>query len=362
MSLAVVKDLRSIRRYLTPDEIAAAETDMMSGFVLARSSAGLADSSIRIDVRNLELIRDWFERPLWEMEPADADRYFGSHIRKIAKQTRSGRAASLSIYFYYLEKRHSEEIYNIAGHAPECPLDDLNRPRGGQETMIRIPPPENVLTGLFDAWRTDLSSTRKFSTEARDYLAARLMSKVGLRIFETSMLDLDDIHAAVGSNRYSLLHVRFAKGSRGSGHRTRIIPLINGADPLLEWYVQEVRGGFEPPKFWDRPGAPLFCSERFCADGSAKRVTVASLRKGLNDAVLRYAPAWHGRITPHVLRHYCASELYRTGMDLIAIQELLGHEWISTTMRYVHVLRGHVEDAWTKASARTLARLTGGNA
>ncbi|WP_262387141.1 site-specific integrase [Streptomyces sp. TRM49041] len=42
------------------------------------------------------------------------------------------------------------------------------------------------------------------------------------------------------------------------------------------------------------------------------------------------------KLTPHVLRHFCASELYLGGLDLIAIQEVLGHSWIATTMRYVN--------------------------
>ena len=46
---------------------------MLAGFVVARASAGLADSTIRNDTGHLQLIRDWFGRPLWEMQPDDAD-------------------------------------------------------------------------------------------------------------------------------------------------------------------------------------------------------------------------------------------------------------------------------------------------
>jgi hypothetical protein len=57
----------------------------MAGFVLARASAGLADSTIRNDVSNLEQVRGWFERPLWEMRPADADLYFGKVMSSAAR-------------------------------------------------------------------------------------------------------------------------------------------------------------------------------------------------------------------------------------------------------------------------------------
>jgi site-specific recombinase XerD len=60
-----------------------------------------------------------------------------------------------------------------------------------------------------------------------------------------------------------------------------------------------------------------------------------------------------------VLRHYCASQLYLNGMDLIAIQEALGHAWVATTMRYVHVHRDHVEQAWAAAQQRAERRLEG---
>lgn len=46
-------------------------------------------------------------------------------------------------------------------------------------------------------------------------------------------------------------------------------------------------------------------------------------------------------------------------MDLIAIQEVLGHAWIATTLHYVHVHRTHVEDAWVAGQQRAAERLKG---
>ena len=62
-------------------------------------------------------------------------------------------------------------------------------------------------------------------------------------------------------------------------------------------------------------------------------------------------------MTPHTLRHFCASSLYQRGVDLKAIQELLGHEWLSTTTRYIHVHGDHIGRAWTEANQRIADRL-----
>lgn len=82
------------------------------------------------------------------------------------------------------------------------------------------------------------------------------------------------------------------------------------------------------------------------------------MRSGLAGAVERWLPAWESRLSPHGLRHFCASSLYARGMDLKAIQELLGHEWLSTTTRYIHVHDEHIEHAWAAANTRVTARLT----
>ncbi|WP_246608225.1 tyrosine-type recombinase/integrase [Paractinoplanes toevensis] len=61
------------------------------------------------------------------------------------------------------------------------------------------------------------------------------------------------------------------------------------------------------------------------------RAGANALRTGPADAVLRWLPAWQGRLSPHGLRHFCASSPYARGVDLKAVQELLGHSWLSTT-------------------------------
>ncbi|WP_405498359.1 tyrosine-type recombinase/integrase [Streptomyces sp. NBC_00096] len=70
-------------------------------------------------------------------------------------------------------------------------------------------------------------------------------------------------------------------------------------------------------------------------------------------------PGWGDKLTPHLLRHFCASELYLGGRALIAIQEVLGHSRIATTMRYVHVQQTRVEDARVAGQQRAPKRLEG---
>jgi len=261
LSLAVVRDLRDLRAPATPDELADFETDVLAGFVLARASAGLADGTISGDVNHLEQVRAWFGKPLWDMEPADADAYFGQVLRAAAKGTRLGRAQALTTFFAFLELRHKVEIHAMTGRFVECPIDEMNKPRGRKQAALRIPPIEDVW-GHFD----------------------------------------DD-------------------------HR--------------------------------RPGAPLFPSERKNTDGTCRRVGDDALRAGLAGAACTHLPGWADTLSPHVLRHFAASQLYLSGVDLIAIQELLGHSWISSTLNYVHVHRTRIEDAWVAGQQRAANRLEG---
>jgi integrase len=301
LALAVVRDLREHRVPTSEEELADFETDVLAGFVLARASAGLVDSTIRNDTNHLELIRDWFGRPLWEMQPADADAYFGKVLRAAKPSTRTGRAAALAVFFEFLELRHKVELHNLTGRVVECPLDEMNRPRKSVEPQLRIPPTEDEIEQLFAGWREDLVSCRKFGPAARNYAVARLAADVGLRINEARMLDLEDVRWELG--RFGKLNVRHGKGSRRKGPKTRLVPLINGADRSLGWFIEDVLGQLDTDP--TRQGAPLFPSERKNADGSCRRATADVFRRSLAESATRHLPAWTGKLTPHVLRHFC---------------------------------------------------------
>jgi site-specific recombinase XerD len=181
------------------------------------------------------------------------------------------------------------------------------------------------------------------------------MSDVALRIRECRRLDLDDIKWDLGP--FGKLHVRYGKGARGSGPKERMVPLVNNAGRTLRWFIEEVWAQLDEDH--TRPGAPLFPSERSDVDGSSRRVGYDILRAGLAAAVAEHLPAWTGRLTPHVLRHYCASQMYLGGVDLISIQEMLGHCWVTTTMGYVYVHRSRIEQAWIAGQERAARRLDG---
>ena len=87
----MVRDLRVARAPVTAEDLAALQTDVLAGFVLARAAAGLSDGTIASDVLHLEQVRAWFGLPLWDMEPADADAYFGKVLRDTKTSDRHDR-------------------------------------------------------------------------------------------------------------------------------------------------------------------------------------------------------------------------------------------------------------------------------
>ncbi len=357
VTLALVRDLRSARPVLTDEDLDAFEQDLVAGFVLARSAAGVEDRSIQAEIRAVTEFRDVMGRHLWTARPDDADRFLGERFKGNAHSTRVGKAFGVSVFFEYLELRHHAEIHALTGELVRCPIDDMNRPSDSWRLNIRVPPTDAEISRFFDGWRDHVATTRKFLPDARNYTAAKLWSQIGMRIGETTRLDMADLRWELGA--LGKAHVRFGKGSRRRGPKQRMVPLINGARDQAMWYVEEVRGQFDDA--WDTPGAPLLVSERRAVDGSCERISTETLRAGMARAVERHLPSWKGRLTPHVLRHYCASSLYLGGVDIVALQELLGHEWIATTMGYIHVHKSHIEDSWARAADRSAARLGGVN-
>ncbi|MFE5565052.1 tyrosine-type recombinase/integrase [Amycolatopsis japonica] len=356
MSLAVVRSLGSGRRLRTPQELEDFEQELVDQYLLAAVGAGVGDETIRQDRFAIFEFLRFLSRPLWTARPEDADQFLSSQrkTRQLARSTVYKKALALAQLFDFLVARYQGDIHAVTGYVLVQPIDEFNRPSSSAYGESRVPPSDEDVESLFGRWRSAVPQSRKYLPAARDYLAASLWRRIGLRITETTMLDIRDWRPDLGEA--GKLHVRFGKGSHGRGHKARLVPAINGADAVMTWWLTDVRHQFGDD--WDDPDAPLLPSERRDRDlGRCRRAGANALRSGFAGAVEQFLPAWQGRLTPHGMRHYCASSLYARGVDLKAVQELLGHEWLSTTTRYVHVHDDHIEHAWAVANDRVTARL-----
>jgi site-specific recombinase XerD len=348
--------LGTARRARSPEALEDLEQELVDQFALAAAGAGLTDSHIATERSVVFGFARFLGRPLWTATAEDADRFLIDQrsAKGLARATVQGKAWTLARFYEFVIARYQGDIHAVTGHVVVQPIDEFNRPAKPDVAGVRVPPADEEIEALFTGWRDSLADARKYLPAARDYLAASMWRRVGLRITETVMLDIRDWRPDLGE--HGKLHVRFGKGSRGRGAKTRLVPTINGVDALLDWWMREVRHQFGPD--WADPDAPLLPSERRDRDtGAVLRAGQDALRSGLAGAVARWLPTWSGRCTPHVLRHYCASSMYARGVDLKAVQELLGHDWLSTTTRYIHVHDNHIEHAWAKANDRVGARL-----
>lgn len=342
----VVRDLRSPRSLGDAYSVAAYQEHLMAEYVLARLAHGVADSTIRSEIAAVAEFWEVVGVPVWEVTVAHADHFLGRHQRGNTASTRRGKATAIDSFFAFLELRYAGEIHALTGQVVASPIDACNRPRHRGEFTVRVPPSSRDLAAFFVTWREALPHERRWLTATRSYVIARLAAEVGLRLREVCMLSIEDLHFAHGP--LGKIHVRMGKGARGSGPRERLVPMLGDTRALMTWWVQEVRGEFRDD--WTMPRAPLFPSER---DGP---ISGSVFAKALGQASERHLQGPVRRLTPHLLRHAAASRLYGEGVSLAAIQQLLGHRWMATTVRYVHVAEESIEAEYLTAAERSAAR------
>jgi integrase/recombinase XerC len=169
----------------------------------------------------------------------------------------------------------------------------------------------------------------------RNRAILELLYSCGVRVSELVGLNLRHIRWDLGVVRV------FGKGSR-----ERIVPIGDPALSALEAYVGR-RG--ELTQSGDAPEA-LFLNSR------GGRLTARSVARMLDRYIVRCSQ--RRGISPHSLRHTFATHLLDGGADLRAIQEMLGHESLSTTQRYTHVSMGRLLEIYDRAHPR--AKKNGG--
>ena len=276
--------------------------------------------------------------------PTSGERASGEHPG-------DARRSSLAQFFEFVIPRYQGDIAALTGYVVEQPIDEFNKPARPLAGGCAFRPRTMKSTSCSPTGASPLPSARKYLPAARDYFAASLWRRLGLRINETVMLDIRDWRPDLGGLGQAACPTRQRQpGPRPEGRglsRRSTAPI-----ELIDWWLADVRHQFGDD--WSDPDAPML-PERTARPGAAP--LPSGRRRGVAPRAWPARPpgslpAWSGRLTPHVLRHYCASSLYGSGMDLKALQELLGHEWLSTTTRYIHVRSDHIEQAWADANRR----------
>jgi integrase/recombinase XerD len=160
----------------------------------------------------------------------------------------------------------------------------------------------------------------------RDKAILEVLYGTGIRISELVGLDVEDIDLVEREMRVL-----------GKGARERVVPIGEKAALALINYLNAGR----PRLQVSQVNRAVFLNQR------GGRLS----RQGAWEVVRKYAGrvGLKEKMTPHTLRHSCATHLLENGADLRYIQELLGHASIATTQIYTHVSRSRIRDAYLDA-------------
>jgi integrase/recombinase XerC len=154
----------------------------------------------------------------------------------------------------------------------------------------------------------------------------------GLRLSELAGLDLFDLDF-----NQKLVKVR------GKGRKERIVPVGEAALKAVQEYLGKI-GEIRKDTSGDIFKKPLFLNAK------GKRITTRSIARIVNEITSKSGIG--RKISPHALRHSFATHLLNAGADLRSIQELLGHESLSTTQKYTAVNINRMMEVYDKAHPR----------
>lgn len=222
--------------------------------------------------------------------------------RGYAKSSNARALSAVRTFFKYLN--NNAGITNRAALQVPTPKLDKPLPKSPNEAQTKA-----ALAGLEEGAKEPWIA-------ARDHAIAMLLYGCGLRISETLALTIADVAPANTSIRVL-----------GKGKKERQVPLL----PVISTAIYEylAQSPYHEAKFM-RPGNfPLFVGLR------GKPLQPAVFQRTLQH--LRRAYGLPESLTPHALRHAFATHLLSNGAELRDIQELLGHESLSTTQRYTYV-------------------------
>jgi len=252
---------------------------------------------------------------LLSVDVNEARAYLGYlNERAYAKATIARKLATLRSFYKFLVK---------TGRCAANPM-----------TAVRTPKQEKKLPRFLEYEEVKrLLETPPVETwlGARDRAILETLYSTGIRVSELVALNMDDIDF-LGE----VVHVR------GKGKKERITPISSSALQAIQHYME-----FRNKRAQSNSN---FDSKVLFVNKHGQRLSTRSVRRKM-DKYLKMAgldPA----ISPHTLRHSFATHMLNNGADLRSVQELLGHQSLSTTQIYTHLTTRKLKDVYENAHPR----------
>lgn len=232
--------------------------------------------------------------------------------REYSKSSVSRKLACVRSFFKYLSRENILETN---------PAVDVSTPKREKRLPKFLDAQE--VTSLLEA------PSKNTWEEKRDKAILETLYSSGLRVSELVGLNHDDMDFFSGLVRV-----------RGKGKKERIVPLGQVALSVIQEYTKK-----KPPREMETGSSrPLFINR------SGSRLTDRSVRR----MILKYSKriGLTKEVSPHTLRHSFATHMLDRGADLRSVQEILGHENLSTTQIYTHITTERLKEAYDAAHPR----------
>jgi integrase/recombinase XerC len=321
--------------------IAASLLELADGYLrMLANERGSSAHTLRAYTRELHAFAAWMDEQNHEPDAVatgfSIDRIEHTHIRAylatlyergLSKASAARALAAIRSWFKWLARTgHIEQNAAALVATPRLP-----------KHLPRVPSIEQM-NRVVDSVGDDAASW-----PARDRAILELLYGCGIRNAELTGLNLKDIHWA---NEALLV--------RGKGQKQRYVPLGDAAAKALRAYLGERSAHMAAAGQANEMGtAALFVNLQLRGlekPGGEARLTTRSVGRIVKRiAIMRGLSA---DVHPHTLRHAFGTHLLEEGADLRAIQELLGHERLSTTQRYTQLTVSQLEKVYDRTHPR----------
>jgi integrase/recombinase XerC len=234
--------------------------------------------------------------------------------KQYSKATIARKLATLRSFYKFLVKRN---------HIASNPTVGIRTPKQ-EKRLPRFLEYEEVKrlleTPPMDSW-----------LGARDRAIMETIYSTGMRVSEVVSLNIDDIDF-LGE----VVHIR------GKGKKERIAPISSSVLQVIQHYME-----FRNKRAQNNGN---FDSKVLFVNKHGKRLSTRSVRRKMDKYLLMAGldPA----ISPHTLRHSFATHMLNRGADLRSVQELLGHQSLSTTQIYTHLTTKKLKEVYDSAHPR----------